>query len=147
MVKIETNGKELIESLDKLGEDIDKIASRLMYRIEGKVKRQITKEGLVDYGVFRNSVRGRFIRPDTFLVSDGVKYGIYHELGTGIYGPYKKRIRPVRANALRFTPKGRSTPVYRKSVAGVPAKRPFYKAIVNMEEDLDREIKRIKHLE
>ena len=39
--------------------------------------------------------------------------------GTGIYGPRKKPIRPVRAKYLRFKPKGSGVYVYRKSVRGI----------------------------
>lgn len=39
--------------------------------------------------------------------------------GTGIYGPRRQVIRPKKAKALRFVPKGGGGVVYAKSVKGV----------------------------
>ncbi|HEX9834490.1 MAG TPA: hypothetical protein VGA66_15665 [Mycobacterium sp.] len=55
----------------------------------------------------------------TLAVSADTRYALWQELGTGVYagrGP----IRPRRAKALRFTPKGSAAVVFAKSVKGTP---------------------------
>jgi hypothetical protein len=49
--------------------------------------------------VSADEVRGRVDTP--------LEYGLYLELGTGLFGPKKQVIRPVRAKALRFEVKGK----------------------------------------
>lgn len=62
-----------------------------------------------------------------FKVSCNVPYAIYHQKGTGIYGPKRRKIVPVRAKALSFeaaklvSPKSKkwgSTRVFLRSVKG-----------------------------
>jgi len=50
------------------------------------------------------------------IVALGAKYTGYVIRGTGIYGPYKQRIRPVRKKALAFSYGGAQVVV--RSVAG-----------------------------
>ena len=50
-----------------------------------------------------------------FTVESGKQYAIYHQGGTGIYGPRKTRIKPVKARALRIPGVG-----FFRSVAGTP---------------------------
>lgn len=57
-------------------------------------------------------------------VGSDLTYALYVHEGTGIYGPRRRPIRPVRARFLRFRPRGSSTYVYARSVRGV-RKRPF----------------------
>lgn len=52
-------------------------------------------------------------------LAHGSEVGWYLEEGTGIYGPKKRPITPVRAKALRFTINGNV--VFAKSVKGMPA--------------------------
>ena len=48
-----------------------------------------------------------------------VPHAMYHEFGTGIFGPRKRRIYPIRAKCLRWvTPEGKV--VFARSVKGVP---------------------------
>jgi hypothetical protein len=49
-----------------------------------------------------------------FKVSCNVPYAIYHQKGTGLYGPHKKRIVPIHAKALAFYAPGYVT----KAAAG-----------------------------
>lgn len=56
------------------------------------------------------------------------KYGGWIETGTGIYGPYKTSIVPVRAKALRFTIGGQE--FIRRSVKGMKP-RPFFKPAID----------------
>ena len=53
------------------------------------------------------------------LVGTNVKYGWYVHEGTGIYGPFRRPIRPRRAKFLRFKPRGSSKWVFARSVKGM----------------------------
>ena len=70
---------------------------------------------LRDSGGMANSWNLREATRERFVVANGKSYAIFHQRGTGIYGPRKKRIVPVNARALRL-PGG----IYRSSVAGTP---------------------------
>src|SRR5690625_4495771 len=50
-------------------------------------------------------------------VAHGSEVGVYHELGTGIYGPRKRPIVPVNAKALKFKINGKE--VFARSVKGI----------------------------
>lgn len=50
-----------------------------------------------------------------FRVSSAKSYAVFHQRGTGIYGPHKARIVPVKAKALNVPGLGP-----RSSVAGAP---------------------------
>jgi hypothetical protein len=56
-----------------------------------------------------------------FAVASGKDYAIFHQGGTGIYGPKRKRIKPVTARALRVP--GPGGMIFAASVAGVPQRR------------------------
>lgn len=56
---------------------------------------------------------------DEFTIAPAVEYAEYHQEGTGIHGPKKRRIEPRTAKALRFPGPG-GKPIFAKSVAGVP---------------------------
>lgn len=49
-----------------------------------------------------------------FLVTPSVEYAKYHQQGTGIYGPHKKRIVPKNAKALAFFAHGHGMAAARK---------------------------------
>ena len=150
------NKDEIIKAIDKIGDDLEQILIRAGLRIEAAVKDQITKEGLVDTGRFRASIHTTHPNKYKIIVQDGVPYGIYHEIGTGIYGPRRDYIRPKRARALRFevkeaklTKAGRykglnRRVVYAKKVKGIQPKRPFLKALHNLAEILKQEIEKLK---
>lgn len=50
-------------------------------------------------------------------VAHGSEIGVYHELGTGIYGPKGRPITPVKANMLHFKVNGKD--VFARSVKGI----------------------------
>lgn len=50
-------------------------------------------------------------------VGTPLRYGLYLDRGTGLYGPHHQRIRPTHAKALRFTTRGGQI-VFAKSVRG-----------------------------
>lgn len=56
---------------------------------------------------------------DEFVVyvAHGSKVGAYHETGTGIYGPKKRPIVPVKAKVLHFKINGKD--VFAKSIKGI----------------------------
>lgn len=56
-----------------------------------------------------------------FTIASSVNYAIYHQLGTGIYGPRKQPIKPVKAKALRIPVQGGA--LFRGSVRGTPQRR------------------------
>jgi len=57
-----------------------------------------------------------------FTVESAKSYTIYHQLGTGIYGPKRRRITPKKARGLRIPMRG-GRPIYAKSVAGTPQRK------------------------
>jgi hypothetical protein len=72
----------------------------------------------------RNTLSGKTSRLKNFAVQvsrtgfrlhSTVNYAVFHQGGTGIYGPKGRRIVPVRAKALKIPGIG-----FRKSVAGSP---------------------------
>lgn len=50
-------------------------------------------------------------------VAHGSEVGVYHELGTGVYGPKKSPIVPVNSKFLRFKINGKE--IFAKSVKGI----------------------------
>lgn len=73
---------------------------------------------LEDTGGLKTSWHTANVGPRGFTVESGKDYAVYHQKGTGIHGPSKQPIRPVRAKALRIPGVG-----YRKQVAGSPKRR------------------------
>lgn len=152
MTSAETNSDELMKELMEMVDILeDQFLTSIAISTERRVKIQITEEKLVDTGRFRSSVQGRKVGPGEILISDGVTYGIYHELGTGVHGPKGTFIRPKNKKALVFESKNyvrsgnrvsrQVKTVFTTRVRGVPAKAPFKKAIEHFEEDLDKNIR------
>jgi hypothetical protein len=85
------------------------------HRWAGAARRQVG----VDSGRLRGSIGVELTRAAGELavrVGSNVRYARWHHDGTGLYGPHKTRIRPVRARALRFVVRGRV--VFARSVRG-----------------------------
>lgn len=76
---------------------------------------------LRDTGGLQSSWHRSHVTADRFTVAASKDYAIYHQRGTGIYGPKRRRIKPVTARALRFP--GPSGYIFASSVAGVPRRR------------------------
>jgi len=64
----------------------------------------------------------RAVTASGFTVQSPVQYAIYHQRGTGIYGPTKRPIKPVKAQALRIPVRG-GNPIFVQKVAGTPQRR------------------------
>lgn len=58
---------------------------------------------------------------DGFTIASSANYAIYHQLGTGIYGPKRRPIKPVKAKALSIPTPGGT--MFRRSVKGTPKRR------------------------
>lgn len=84
-----------------------------------------------DTGRLRASINYNLRRTAAGLKVDigtRVAYGRWVHAGTGIYGPRRRRITPVRARALVFRPKGGPL-VFARSVAGMRPRRYLVEAL------------------
>jgi phage gpG-like protein len=81
----------------------------------------IFREGqaLSDTGGLRASWHRVYASRHGFEVASGKLYAKWHQGGTGIYGPRKRRIRPKRGSALGPLPDGN----FYRSVKGTPRRR------------------------
>jgi len=78
----------------------------------------------------------------------GEKYGIYFELGTGIYGPERRMITPKNAKVLAWSSGrgGKGSMVFAKKVRGIP-KQPFFKpAIEESKGYIDEQFKEVRNI-
>lgn len=64
----------------------------------------------------------RFVGREGFAVSSTKAYAAYHQEGTGLFGPKKKKIQPVKKKALRFQPRGGAVHIV-GAVKGTPQRR------------------------
>lgn len=94
------------------GKAVENRAKRLVPVNNGRLKQSITTEMGIEGGL------------PVAKVGTNVEYALFVHEGTGVYGPRGIPIRPVRAKALRFKPKGSKEFIYRKRSAGSPPK-PF----------------------
>lgn len=72
-------------------------------------------------------------------VAHGSKVGVYHELGTGIYGPKKRPITPVNAKVLRFKINGKE--VFARSVKGIRKNPVLMNAVTTKRPKIEQAIK------
>lgn len=93
-------------------------------RVANRVQREIRRRTPVDTGTtragwrIRYSSRGNVTQATVYNASP---VATYLHTGTGIFGPRGREIVPVRADALRFKPKGSSRYIYRMSSKGYPS--------------------------
>lgn len=76
---------------------------------------------LSDTGGLRSSWSVRQRSAKGFSVASHKAYAIFHQGGTGVFGPRKKPIKPKAAKVLAF--KGPSGTIFAKSVKGSPKRR------------------------
>ena len=102
----------LLDDSGLVGQAVQRAAGKTRDRI----KENIRADGLIDRGTMINSVTHekteQTSRKVVYQVGPTVDYAIYQEEGTG-------PIRPRRARALRFTPKGGGRAIYAQSTKGV----------------------------
>ncbi|TMZ65869.1 HK97 gp10 family phage protein [Klebsiella pneumoniae] len=101
---------------DRVFREVDRTAAR--------VQREIKRRTPVDTGTTRAGWRIRYASARntiTATVYNASPVATYLHTGTGIFGPRGREIVPVRADALRFKPKGSSRYIYRMSSKGYPS--------------------------
>jgi hypothetical protein len=76
---------------------------------------------LADSGGMKAAWHRKSASRENFEVANAKAHAIFHQEGTGVYGPKKKPIKPVRAKALRI-PVGNGA-VFLGQVAGSPKRR------------------------
>lgn len=125
--RVRLNKKELERLLTSPAGPVVRELHRRAALVEAEAKRLLTVQGAVDTGRLRSSITRELVRVNGKLVirvGTNVHYARYVEEGTGIYGPRKRPIRPVRAKVLAFVPKGQTRVVFAKQVRGMRA-RPY----------------------
>ena len=116
---------------------VDKVEARMLNALESGlsaaaivVQNAARKHAPADRRELKNKIlfSGKFERSFHSVFTSVIAhapYSLFVEVGTGIYGPYKRRIYPKRARVLRFTSsRTGSGLVYARSVQGMPA-RPY----------------------
>lgn len=99
--------KEIGDFVADLGKHVERAAQTKSPKFTRKLSKSI-KTGKVTFRGDTASVR----------ISTDTGYGLYPELGTGIYGPKRKIIRPKRAPFLVFQPRGLDHVIRVRSVKG-----------------------------
>lgn len=120
-----------IEGLDELIRDIHAAGGNANKLVRGAITNSTNKivSNTRSRAPHRTGTLQRSILPEVNNLEGEVKvnekYGIYHEEGTGIYGPQGRMIRPSAGKkVLAFKVGGRM--VFARQVKGI-RKRPFFK--------------------
>lgn len=107
-----------IRALSNQGGTVDQAVQRAAGRARDYARENLTKDGRVDTGRLRNSIRyerrSRGDRVSNYVVGSDLQYAIFQEEGTRAHGPR-------RAKVMRFKPKGGSAFVFARWVRGVTA--------------------------
>jgi HK97 gp10 family phage protein len=130
------NTAEVNRLLSSRSGGVARDALRRGYRVEAEMKRRCP----VDHGRLRGSLHTQLVSghrsgvPFHVEVGTDVKYAIYVEKGTGLYGPKHARIYPQRGKVMVFTPRkgasggliprGARNVVFARSTRGMKA-QPF----------------------
>ena len=117
--------QHIIEDLKRRQAGIVGVADASAQKMANEAKRKASWTDRT--GNTRNAIHGRaapYQGGAMLVLAHGSKVGMYHEEGTGIYGPKGKPITPVNAKVLHFKVDGQS--VFTKSVKGIP-KNPVLK--------------------
>jgi HK97 gp10 family phage protein len=78
-----------------LGTNTSQALAAIAYQVEAMAKGNIIAKDIIDTGALLGSVMTAKQSEDTYWVSDGVEYGVYHELGT-----HKISARPFMVPAV-----------------------------------------------
>jgi len=132
-VKVETHGK-LTETLTPAR--LESLLWSCGYIIENHVVSEVDRLGLVDEGVFRNTISVVPPVGNQVKVTDGVFYGIYLEMGTRPH-----IIRPKNKKALHWVQDGAD--MFAKVVhhPGTRAYRPFTNGLISSQHDVLNKVK------
>ena len=76
----------------------------------------------------------------TIYVAHGSKVGMYHELGTGIYGPNKRPITAKNKKVMRFEIGGKT--IFVKSVKGIKANPVLENTAKKQKSEIENAIRR-----
>lgn len=126
-INVRVNGNELRREAQLAG-------MALVERFADRVANRAKIYAPQDTGRLRNRIvpRPAFVltatRVQCYVVAD-TRYAVWQHEGTGIYGPYRRRITPRRARFLRFYWKKRGAIVFYRSVRGTPATKYLIKAV------------------
>ena len=120
--------QRLLDDLDRKKAGVHMIAEREGKNMESEARSNASWTDRT--GVTRAMIHGGAEKNKdgaTVYLAHGSKIGVYHEKGTGIYGPKGRPIRPVTAKALAFKIDGQW--VVTKEVKGMKP-RPIVKPTV-----------------
>lgn len=143
MTEITTNINRLVDETNYLDSKLSQHKTELLYRIGyilvARIKQKIVEKNLVVTARYLNSIQATVLNENNLLVSDGVFYGLYLEVGTGIYGPKARPITPKKAKALHFKLKT-GEEVFAKQVKGIPPKHIFEESAREAIPEIEREV-------
>ncbi|KOS64629.1 hypothetical protein FJQ98_14120 [Lysinibacillus agricola] len=94
-------------------------------------------------GATRAAIHGGADKTDNgtiIYIAHGAKVGMYHELGTGIYGPKKQPIVPKNKKALKFEIGGKTIVV--KSVKGIKVNPVLKNTAIKHKGEIENAIRR-----
>jgi len=94
------------------------------------------EEAPVDKNTLRGSITRNILSDFEGKIGTDVKYAKYQEYGTGIYGPYKRPIKPTRGRFLVFKNKAGKT-IFAKEVRGTQPKQFMKKGLQKVQDRMD----------
>ena len=127
-----------LNALMAVTRDKKKLLTEIGLQVESSIAKNFKKEEDSKGAKWKSTIRGGRILQDkgnlrhivsevqgsSVKVGTTVEYGIYHQYGTGVYGPKGTPIVPVNAKSLHFTI-GKNN-VFTKSVQGSPIREWLY---------------------
>ena len=123
MMKLTIDLKEVDGLMRRLSRvDKKKIHEGMGFIIEKDVAGLVSELGLVDSGLYRNSINHDIVDNDKVLITDGVKYGKYLEYGTRAH-----MIKPKNKKALHWSTDGGGAFSKGHMVSGIQEYAPFRK--------------------
>lgn len=144
MTEIVTNIDRMIDETHYLESKLSEYKTELLYKIGyllvGKIKQKIVDKQLVATGRYLNSIQATVLNENNLVVSDGVFYGIYLEIGTGIYGPKATPITPKKAQFLHFRLKT-GEEIFAKQVKGIPPQFVFEESLEEAIPEIEKQVK------
>lgn len=125
-MRLEVDFRELddfIHDINRAGGKGDDLMNAVLTNSATEVQSNQRSRAAHRTGTLQNSIAFYIQYAKEAVIEVSEKYGIWLEYGTGIYGKYKREIRPRVARVLAFKVGGKQ--VYARSVKGMPPK-PFF---------------------